>query len=47
MTLYILYKLNLWLDPWLGNIYKNEICGQICDVVGHIEITFVVTFVIS
>lgn len=33
----------MWVDSWLINIYK----GQICDVVTHIKITFVVIFVVS
>ncbi len=26
----------MWLNLWLVNIYKGQICGQICEVITHI-----------
>jgi hypothetical protein len=30
-------RLNMWLDPWLINIYESKIYGHICDVVTFIK----------
>jgi hypothetical protein len=37
---------NKVVSSWLVNIYKNQICGQICDAITYTKIKSVVRFVI-